>query len=923
LTLPWDPGKQTGTLYQHRKIMAQKQSKSRSLLIAAVAIAAIVGGAHLLGFYNVMSIQGGMIMYMAAKSAQTSTNVAISTLYGQIEHFSAFIVETPEIRQLIEEAERISATHGVESPESVETRALLRTRSRELFFDKVPQLAYLHVSFFVGEKSELFLQLNPPGTPETAGRGGDSLPRLAASQRRTVRGFYADAAYAGLRCAAPLLFFDRDQGESRCIGVVEIGVDFEALLHKLMEAALSDKQRPGCFAALLKKDRAERAFSPERLATLPKVVLANGEHYMLAQTSFGSEILPTPQDLSKLSPVKDVVAAFHKEMFPELAPEPKNNWLRRTFGVASFFDKDSAGAASSAIVDGVPLGIIAFQLDEDLLSSSLPSENWRQDDALRAEDAPLLAWASFPDIVTLYERLLVKTVIQSLSVYLLLLAVFYATWRFASRKLRRIIEQRTSELAAAEQRYRGIYENAVQGMFQSKPEGRYLSVNPAFSAMLGYTQQEMLDARETRDILSEDPEQMEILRKLLQKGGVLKNHPLRLKRKDGTLIHALFNARAVRDADGELVFEGIVIDDSARKNAEERLKKSEETYRRILETASEGFLLMDTEFHILDVNEAFVRMLSFERDELLGKQPVEFGAKETRDYIIKNMKELRGAPYRSFEGAYLDKNGRKLPVLVNSNALRNDRDEIIGQVAFISDISDRKRAEALREDVERMARHDLKTPLNAVINLPQVVLADENLPEEHAECMRMIQDAGYRMLDMINLSLNLYRMECGTYQFTPRPVDLLPLLRRVIVDLQSLASAKAVPVRLLVGEELADGASCSLSCVVRGEELLCYSMFANLIKNAIEATPDGGRPVTVLCFQGSEQRVSIHNQGVISAEMKDKFFVKYATAGKQGGAGLGAYSAWLIAKTHNARIAVSSSEQEGVTVSVTFAADNA
>lgn len=902
--------------------MAHKQSKSRSLLIAALAFAVIVGGAHLLSFYNVMSIQGGMIMYMAAKSAQTSTNVAVSTLYGQIEHFSGFLVETPEIRQLIYEADRISSIHGVESPEAAETRSRLRSRARELFFDKVPELSYLHVSFFVGKDPALFLQLNPPGTHAAAGRGGVSLPRLAAAQRRTVRGFYADPAYAGLRCATPFLIMDRDQGEAHCLGVVEIGVDFEALLNKLTEAALSDKQRPGSFAVLLKKERAERAFPPERLAELQKVVLANGEHYLLAQTSFGPETLSAPKDLSKLTPVKDVASAFHKEMFPELAPLTERSWLRRAFGSASFFDKGRPSPASSTIDNGVPVGCIAFQFDEDELSSSLPAESGERDDSLRVEEAPLLAWASFPDIVTLYDRLIFKTIVQSLSAYLLLMLVFYATWRFASRKLRRLIELRTAELAAAEQSYRGMYENAVQGMFQSKPEGRYLSVNPAFSAMLGYTQQEMLDARKSGDILGEDPAQLEMLRELLQKGGVLKNHPLRMKRKDGTLIHALFNARAVRDADGELVFEGIVIDDSARKDAEERLKKSEETYRRILETASEGFLLMDPEFRILDVNEAIIKMLGFERAELLGKQPVEFGSQETRDYIIRNMEELRGAPYRRIEGAYLTKSGRELPVQVISNALRSDQDEIIGQVAFISDISERKRAEALREDVERMARHDLKTPLNAVINLPQVVLADETLPTEHAECLRMIQDAGYRMLDMINLSLNLYKMECGTYQFTPRSVDLLPLLRRAIVDLQAVSSAKAVPVRLLLDESPVDGA-CSMSCVIRGEELLCYSMFANLIKNAIEATPNNGRPVTVRCAQGPETRVSIHNQGAIPPEMKDKFFVKYATAGKQGGAGLGAYSAWLIAKTHNASIAVASSEQEGVTVSVSFAPEEA
>ena len=104
--------------------------------------------------------------------------------------------------------------------------------------------------------------------------------------------------------------------------------------------------------------------------------------------------------------------------------------------------------------------------------------------------------------------------------------------------------------------------------------------------------------------------------------------------------------------------------------------------------------------------------------------------------------------------------------------------------------------------------------------------------------------------------------------------------------------------------------------LIQGEDLLCYSLFANLIKNACEAS---SRHSTIGISIGKGQKkaeVRINNEGVIPDSLRNNFFEKYATADKTGGTGLGTYSAKLMAETQNGSIAMESSSANGTTLIV-------
>jgi two-component system sensor histidine kinase/response regulator len=218
----------------------------------------------------------------------------------------------------------------------------------------------------------------------------------------------------------------------------------------------------------------------------------------------------------------------------------------------------------------------------------------------------------------------------------------------------------------------------------------------------------------------------------------------------------------------------------------------------------------------------------------------------------------------------------------------------------------------LREEVEAMSRHDLKNPLMIVMSVPQLILAEVSLTEGHQKLLKLVDEAGRRMLEMINRTIDLYKMERGTYALKSVSVNILPIVAQIATALAGLLKEKDLACEVtLNGNAVRTGDS----FMARGEDLLAYSLFANLLKNAAEASPRGGR-ISVRLEGGTLATVGIHNMGAIPASIRSRFFQKFATAEKEGGTGLGAYSAKLIARTLGGSIGVETSELSGTTVTV-------
>jgi CheY-like chemotaxis protein len=219
----------------------------------------------------------------------------------------------------------------------------------------------------------------------------------------------------------------------------------------------------------------------------------------------------------------------------------------------------------------------------------------------------------------------------------------------------------------------------------------------------------------------------------------------------------------------------------------------------------------------------------------------------------------------------------------------------------------------LREDVEHITRHDMKGPLAGVIGLLQVLASDDSVNHKQTGQLRMAEEAALQVLDMINLSSEIFKIETGRFELDAQQVSISDILRRIVETSRATFAEKHIIVAIdtdtLVGEEVPK---------VLGDAMFCYSLFQNLIKNACEAAPEKSR-VTVKLIDETPLCIIIQNKGVVPALIRERFFDKFVTHGKQGGTGLGTYSAKMLAEAQNGTIAMEVSDKENrTTITVTL-----
>ena len=144
------------------------------------------------------------------------------------------------------------------------------------------------------------------------------------------------------------------------------------------------------------------------------------------------------------------------------------------------------------------------------------------------------------------------------------------------------LKETQEELKRAEQRYRKMVQNAVQGMFQIRLSGEIIGVNPAYARILGYDSiDEILALKEGAIKFYYNPEERARLLQTLQKKGMVKNHELRLKRKDGKPVWVLANIRYIEHEHGDAILEGIMVDNTKKKALEKELRRDRKKFRNL------------------------------------------------------------------------------------------------------------------------------------------------------------------------------------------------------------------------------------------------------------------------------------------------------------------------------------------------------
>jgi len=322
-----------------------------------------------------------------------------------------------------------------------------------------------------------------------------------------------------------------------------------------------------------------------------------------------------------------------------------------------------------------------------------------------------------------------------------------------------------------------------------------------------------------------------------------------------------------------------------------------------------GVMVVEAEGHkIVDANPKALEMLGMDWEDLIGKECFEVICSAFRGNC-----PIVDRGFGEDNGEYIIERRDGMQIPIQKAVSRVMLDGKLHIVENFIDITEQKKLANLKEDVDRIMRHDLKIPLSGIIGLPDALLlsGDGNLTESQRDILEYIQASGYKLLNMINLSLDLYKMETGAYDYHPAVADIYAIGRSVLRDLFELINYKKIEFReQFEGQDVDQDFSLNIRC----DEFLTYSLLSNLLKNAVEASPsDGVITVNARCYSG-KIILSIHNHGTVPEDIRGRFFEKYVTADKSGGTGLGTYSASLITETMGGKISFESSDDEGTSI---------
>jgi sigma-B regulation protein RsbU (phosphoserine phosphatase) len=251
-----------------------------------------------------------------------------------------------------------------------------------------------------------------------------------------------------------------------------------------------------------------------------------------------------------------------------------------------------------------------------------------------------------------------------------------------------------------------IIDNSPVVLFRrvagDQPRLVYVSDNIRY---IGYTAKEFLDGKiHFKDVVHPDDSERigREIKQYAEDDVEEYTQVYRIITKDGHTRWVEDQTSVVRDDQGNKIYnQGLLVDITRRKLAEEEVQRSEEKFRRIVETAGEGFILMDEDLKITEVNDAYCHMLGYPRAEILGKTPFDLATEEFRQFMLNNREEILAKEYREFEGTVRAKDGRHVPILVHGNTLRSDEGKVIGNMAFITDMTEHKKALALAGEVQK------------------------------------------------------------------------------------------------------------------------------------------------------------------------------------------------------------------------------
>ena len=239
--------------------------------------------------------------------------------------------------------------------------------------------------------------------------------------------------------------------------------------------------------------------------------------------------------------------------------------------------------------------------------------------------------------------------------------------------------------------------SAPIGVFCSTPEGRYLSVNPAWAKMFGYDspQDVLASISDIATQLYVNPAEREEFKRLLEVDGKIVNFESRFRRKDGSIIWVSRTARTVRNAQGEVShYQGFTTDITERKQSEAALHKQTIMLQHLFESSPEAIAIVDQQGCVLQINKSFTDLYGYAWEDAHGKQINDLIARGVYHDEAGQFSDLvfKKGEIVEMETVRCKKDGTPLNVAFIGYPIVIDG-HIIGAYAIYRDITDRERTQ--------------------------------------------------------------------------------------------------------------------------------------------------------------------------------------------------------------------------------------
>jgi PAS domain S-box-containing protein len=433
-------------------------------------------------------------------------------------------------------------------------------------------------------------------------------------------------------------------------------------------------------------------------------------------------------------------------------------------------------------------------------------------------------------------------------------------------------------LRESEERYRKIFENSPLGMALVTPDLRFVSVNPAWVTMTGYSEEELLQ-RSIKDITHPDhlAGDLDHMKDLAAGTIPVYGTEKRYIRRDGSVLWGSLRVTAIRDHQGSLGYFVAQIEDiTERRRADEALRESEEKYHDLYRNSTLGIFHSTLEGRFIDVNPALARMLGYTDPEEVVTAVTSIAEEvyvERPMYDMIAKATLEGGGIITRENHYRRRDGTRWYGNLNLRIISDQQGRPHHYEGFVEDITERRRAEeALRQANRKLnllsgiTRHDLNNQilsLNGYLEISKDYTGDAakiaEFIKKEEQIARTIEDqiAFTEEYEAIGVKAPTWQDCCTLIETASRQVPLGNI--RVLNDVPSKTEVFADP--------------------------LIIRVFYNLMDNAARH----GGTITTIRFSAQESGADLHiiceDDGTgIPAAVKEKIF-DHGT-GKNTGLGL-------------------------------------